>query len=201
MSVDAKTLAVYNERAKDYATKFDSRGKPGAHLARFIAALPETGHVLDLGCGPGGSAAHMVQAGLQVDAVDASPEMVRLANNVPGLTARIATFDDLNAVAAYDGIWANFSLLHAPRASLPDHLSAIARALRPEGHFHIGMKTGSGTARDHIKRLYTFVTEDELEALLNAAGLDVIARDRGRDVGLAGTDDPWIVLFAKVRDA
>ena len=41
---------------------------------RFITALPAGGRVLDLGCGPGGSALLMMQAGLDVDAIDASPQ-------------------------------------------------------------------------------------------------------------------------------
>lgn len=201
MTADPKTIALYDAKAQDYATRFDSGGKPGAHLARFIAALPKGGRALDLGCGPGGSAGHMVQAGLIVDAVDASAEMVRMVRDTHGIDARHATFDDLDAVATYDGVWANFSLLHAPRDALPRHLAAIAHSLKPGGHVHIGMKTGTGMARDHMERRYTFVTEDELAGLLDAAGLQVIATDRGQEVGLAGTNDHWVVMMARLRDA
>lgn len=197
MSVDPKTLAVYNARADDYASKFDSGTKPGKHLLRFIAALPAGGSVLDLGCGPAGSAAHMMRAGLVVDAVDASPEMVRVAREVNGVNARVATFDALDGVAIYDGVWANFSLLHAPRAALPDHLAAIARSLRAGGQFHIGLKTGSGAARDPIERLYTYVEPDELAELLIRAGFTITATDTGCEIGLAGTNDPWIVHLAR----
>lgn len=197
MSVDPKTLAVYNEKAAEYAAKFDTGGKPGKHLARFMAALPRGARVLDLGCGPGGSSALMARAGLVVDAMDASIEMVRLAQAHDGVTARYATFDDLDAVAEYAGVWANFSLLHAAREDLPRYLAAIATNLTDGGIFHIGMKTGTGTKRDHMKRRYTFVTEDELAGLLADAGFDVVAKDTGHEVGLAGTDDWWIVLMGR----
>lgn len=201
MSVDPKTLAVYNARAEDYAAKFDSGGKAGAHVLRFIEAVAPKGRVLDLGCGTGGASRHMMAAGLDVDAVDASPEMVRVAAKVNGVDARIATFDDLDSVDEYNGVWANFSLLHAPRAKLPDYFGAVARSLRVGGVFHIGMKTGTGDVRDGIERLYTFVTQNELTGLLAAAGFDVQTIVTGHEVGLAGTDDPWIVVLSKVKHA
>lgn len=196
MSVDAKTLAVYNAKAADYSARFDSAGKPGAQLKRFMAAVPAGGSVLDWGCGPGGAAAHMVAAGLGVDAVDASEEMVRLAC-AAGVPARLGTFDDLEAQAVYDGVWANFSLLHAPREDLPRLLGAVARSLRPSGVFHIALKTGEGTHRDGIDRLYTFLSEDELAGLLTDAGFEIVATDTGCEAGLAGTKDPWIAHLTR----
>ena len=67
------------------------------------------------------------------------------------------------------------------------------------GFFHIGMKTGNGEARDHLDRKYTFVGEDELRGLLVAAGFEIMAQDTGHEVGLAGTDDWWIVLMAQKK--
>ena len=196
MSVDKKTLTVYNENASDYAAKVDHNSKAGSHLVKFIAAIPTGGRVLDLGCGPGGSAHLMMQVGLDVDAIDASPEMVRFAKH-KGVNARVATFDDMNAANDYDGVWANFSLLHAPREKLAGHFTAIARALRVGGHLHVGMKAGTGNKRDRLERLYTFVEKAELVYFLQNAGFDVMTTKMGSDVGLAGTNDPWIIILAR----
>lgn len=196
LSADEKTIAVYNAKADDYATHFDAGGKPGMQLVRFMTALPANGYVLDLGCGPARSARHMVDAGFNVDAVDASEAMVRVAAEVNNVSVRLGTFDDITQVAIYDGVWANFSLLHAPENRLLHYITAIARALKTDGVFHIGMKVGTGMERDAIDRRYTYVTPDFLDGLLADAGLDVIATDEGREVGLAGTNDPWIVKMA-----
>jgi hypothetical protein len=110
------------------------------------------------------------------------------------------TFDEIDTVAAYDGIWANFSLLHAERADLPRHLSAIVRALRPSGILHIGLKTGYGAERDGIDRFYTYVAVPELEQLLATAGLTIIGIDLGEGKGMAGTVDPWVVMRARKPD-
>lgn len=197
---DPRTIATYDEKAEDYARRF-TKGEPDAHLRDFIALIPANGRVLDVGCGPGTASAHMLRAGLRPDPMDASAKMVQIANRTTGLNARQATFDEIAGTALYEGVWANFSLLHAPRADLPRHIKACVQAMVPGGVFHIGMKTGSGERRDNIYRLYTFVTVPELTDMLEAAGLTVTDTFQGQDAGLAGTVDPWVVMRAKKPDA
>ena len=135
---DAETLKVYAEKVEDYANLV-TRGTPDRDLQEFIDGVPAGARVLDLGCGPGNSAAMMMDAGLEAEATDASPEMVALAIEA-GVTARVATFDELDAVAVYDGIWANFSLLHGRKSDMPENLARISTALKSGGFFHLGLK-------------------------------------------------------------
>ena len=193
---DKQTLDVYNEKAAEYAEKFCQGVKSDRHLDAFMNRLPEGGVVLDLGCGPGRSSAVMAHAGFSVLGTDASEEMVKLAAAQEGVAARVATFDELEGEAIFDGVYANFSLLHAAREDLPRYLGAIAKALKPGGVFHIGMKTGAGMKRDQIGRRYTFVSEDELSTLLSDAGLTPVYTQTGEEIGLAGTLDPWVVMQA-----
>lgn len=195
MSGDPETLRVYDVKAEDYARLVSDH--QSAQLKEFIAVLPEGAHVLDLGCGPGNSAAQLAQAGCTVEATDASQEMVALARRHAGVTARCASFDEITGADIYDGIWANFSLLHADRADMPRHLAALRAALKPGGHFHIGMKTGEGAERDGIGRFYTYYTADELTGLLADVGLHPFTIHTGEEVGLAGTMDPWITLLCR----
>lgn len=192
---DRETIAVYDARAGDYA-KLDPSGRPSATLAAFLADLPDGARVLDLGCGPGTSAGHMVRAGCVVDALDASAAMIELASAIDGVTAWQASFDDITGTALYDGVWANFSLLHAPRSDMPRHLSAIHTALKPGGLFHIAVKEGTGEGRDSLNRHYTYYTESELTDMLQQSGFTVGPYRRGRDKGLSGTEENWIAVTA-----
>lgn len=193
---DDETLKVYAAKAQDYADLVSAGDAENPLLTAFIAALPPGGSALDLGCGPGNSAAQMADAGLKVTAFDPVPEMVALAAAHPRVDARVAGFDDVTGVALYDGIWANFSLLHAARSDMPRHLEALAAALKPGGRFHIGMKTGTGEKRDPIGRLYTYYTDAELTGLLADVGLTVTDRTTGREKGLDGVEADWICLAA-----
>lgn len=193
---DDETLGVYARKAAEYAGLTKS-AKTDRHLAAFLEAVPQGGHVLDLGCGPGYAAGAMAEAGLSVLATDAVAEMVALAAQHPGVEARQQSFDGPLEADSFDGIWANFSLLHAPRDAMPGHLAHLRKALKKGGFFHIGMKLGTGSKRDAIGRLYTYYTEDELVGLLETAGLTVTDRSFGRDVGLDGTEADWICLLAR----
>lgn len=195
MSADKETLEVYQARARDYANMVES-DTPFPALDAFIAALPVGGYVLDLGCGPGRTAAKMIAAGLDVDAVDASPAMIEQAKDLYNVEARFSTFDEITGDGVYDGVWANFSLVHAPKSAFPRHLSAIHKALKTDGRFHIGLKTGEGEKRDSIGRFYAFYTEPELIELLTLAGFHVTHRYYGEDAGLSGETAPWIIVTA-----
>jgi SAM-dependent methyltransferase len=195
MSTDKETLNVYDAKAEEYANLVvDTQD---TQLTDFMAKLPSGARVLDLGCGPGAAAGKMAKAGMTVDATDASPGMVELAQKQPGVTVWQATFDEITGDAIYDGIWANFSLLHAERSDMPRHLAALRTALKPEGLFHIGMKSGTGAKRDGIGRYYTFYTVEELKGLVSTAGFDPIATQTGEEVGLAGTKDPWVTILCR----
>ncbi len=193
---DKETISVYDDQVENYAGFFTG-DDPGAGLKEFAAELPDGGRFLDLGCGPANWSAWMRDQGLDVDAVDASPEIVRFANETHNLNARVGVFDDLDAVSQYDGVWANFSLLHATRADFPRHLKQINTALKSGGYFHIGMKLGNDADRDHLGRFYTYYSESELKTLLEEAGFEILTTKTGEEKGLAGNIDPFILILMK----
>lgn len=193
---DQETLQVYSDKAQEYADNF-ARSKPDRDLQAFIDGIPNGGSVLDFGCGPGNSAAMMNAAGLKAEATDACAEMVEMARDKFGVDARLATFNDLTEQDRYDGIWANFSLLHAPRADMPTHFANIKAALKPGGLLHLGLKLGKGEKRDRLGRLYTFFTQGELKNLLEAAGFEIEFTRKSSAKGLEGTAQPYTIIRAR----
>ncbi len=200
MTTDAETLAFYDAEAPVYADHLGDGGR-APYLMKFIAALPAGGRALDLGAGPGWAAARMAAAGLDVLAWDASAGLLAEAERRHGLRTRRARFDELDDEAAWDGIWASFSLLHAAKADMPRLLAACARALRPGGLLYLGLKAGVGERRDRLGRLYAYYEADELEVLLAGAGLaarDV--RERPAEAGYDGTPTRALHAFARRPD-
>ncbi|MEP2531116.1 class I SAM-dependent methyltransferase [Shimia sp.] len=195
---DKETLDAYAKAARAYADGFakpeDTFHDPD--FEAFVALLPPGGHVLDLGCGPGQWAARMVERGLVVTATDASPEMAALALQDFGIPVKVAPFDALTDKGVFDGVWANFSLLHAPRADFPAHLQRVHQALKPGGAFHIGMKLGASEGRDYLGRFYAYYGERELCDLLVQAGFTIKGTRRGNGKGLAGGVETFVIITA-----
>jgi len=193
---DKGTIDVYNERVADYLSMIDTL-EVSPDLSNFMQTLPAGALVLDLGCGPAKSSAQLKSAGFDVDPVDASKAMVDLANQKFDVGARQAEFSDLDADDLYEGVWANFSLLHATRDEFAVSLRAIYRALKSEGVLHLGMKLGESASRDSLGRFYTYYTEVELRQHLSDAGFTVCSTRTGKEAGLAGSVDPWITLLCR----
>ena len=205
---DERTIAVYDRMSDEYRA-MTAADRPGRLLQDFLAQLPHGAAgamVMDLGCGPGQDAAWMAAAGARVEALDASAAMVAMVRGRNGIEARQATFADVAGEAAarrgtFDGIWASFSLLHAPRGDLPGLLRAFHTLLKPGGLLHVAVKTGEGESRDGLGRLYTYYTVDELVDALSQARFSAIDHTIGRDAkGLSGDVSDWVAILAR-RDA
>lgn len=193
MTADARTLAVYDAAAERYLRQNGPEWENRA-LSAFLGRLSEGALILDLGCGPGHFAARMQAAGYRVDPVDASPGMVDLAQR-SGVPARKATFDQIDGAAVYDAVWANFSLLHAPRDDVPDHLARLWQALKPGGLIHIGFKVGTGEGRDSLDRFYTYWEVEEMHRALDLAGFIVDEEvKRGKGTGIDSSPFGWALM-------
>jgi ubiquinone/menaquinone biosynthesis C-methylase UbiE len=89
--------------------------------------------VLDLGCGTGHDALHLAQSGVEVQAIDASPAMVRIARE-RGVHARCQTIEDLDGITGFvDGAISNFGALNCV-PNLESVACALGRLVRPGGH-------------------------------------------------------------------
>ncbi len=191
---DERTIKAYTDRIAEYlriplpAEQLEAR-------QAFVDAVGDGGYVLDLGSGPGSDSTFLMRQGLKVRALDATPAFVEHARS-NGVDAHLGTFDDVSEVAEYDGVYASFCLLHAPRADFPRHLSAIHRALKPGGKLFLGMKLGTGEHRDDLDRYYTYYSEAQIENALSTAGFTIDRTVKGVGKGLAGSYDGFILVFA-----
>ena len=102
-------------------------------------------------------------------------------------------FHDLDAVEAYDGVWANACLLHVPRPELAQVLALIWRALKPGGIFYASFKAGDAEGRDTLNRYYNYPSPDWLRDQYARAGnwtsLEIEAGD------VMGFDNEWAPML------
>ena len=166
--MDQKTLQFYSSNAQAYAEREITSRQ--ARLTAFLALLPPSAKILELGCGAGADTAAMLARGIDVHPTDGSAEMAAVASQRLGRPVGTLLFHDLDAVEAYDGVWANACLLHVPREQLVNVLTLIWRALKPEGCFYASYKAGDVDGRDTLERYYNYPSPDWLRATYAQAG-------------------------------
>ena len=192
MSADPATIAFYEANAPRYTLSFGQA--PSRHLDGFLDRLEPGAQVLELGCGGGRDSARIIERGFGLDATDGTPAMVRKANERFDVGARMLRFEDIDAIAAYDAVWAHACLIHVARAEFPGTLAAIHRALRPGGWHFANFKLGSGEGRDLLGRLHNFPDPTWLEAAYRDAGFGIADSEIYRGQGADGTQRDWMAL-------
>ena len=128
----------------------------------------EKQNLLEIGAGPGRDGKFFQNHGLDVVCIDLSPEMVGLCRQ-KGLKAYLMDAVKLAfSQNSFDAVYALNSLLHLPKAELPEALKGIHRVLRPQGLFYLGVYGGfdfEGVWDDdgyEPKRFFSFFTDEHL---------------------------------------
>lgn len=163
-------------------------------LDPFLDRLKPGCDVLELGCGGGQDSARIEQRGFSLDATDGVPAMVRKANERFDVGARVMRFDELDAVARYDAVWAQACLLHCPRSALPGVLDAIHTALRPGGLHFANFKLGDGEGRDLLGRLHNFPLAQWVEDRYRETKFEILEQSIYAGKGSDGTQRDWIAI-------
>jgi SAM-dependent methyltransferase len=195
-SRDSVTLDFYSTSAPVYVasgTKGVSR-----NLFSFLDQLPPQARILELGCGGGRDAAAMIAAGFEVDATDGTPEIARKAEERLGRRVRVMHFDKLDAFEVYDAIWANASLLHVPRSSLPQILSLVFKALKSGGLHFASYKSGCAEGRDRYGRYFNYLSREDVTEAYRRSGLwEVVSLTEYLGGGYDRQQGPWVAVTVR----
>lgn len=146
----------------------------------FIGELPPGARILDAGCGSGRDVRAFSDMGFVVEAFDASAELVALASQFSGKSVAHKRFQEVDAVETYDGIWCCASLLHISEAELPDVMTRLAIALKPNGIWYLSFKYGRGE-REKDGRRFTDMDMAGLQKLIddvNTHGAQTLAENK-----------------------
>jgi len=193
---DEETLRFYGANAPAYAEREITSRR--IRLGRFLALLAPGAAILELGCGAGADTAEMMARGFDVSPTDGAPEMAEVASRRLGRPVGTLLFHDLDAVDAYDGVWANACLLHVPRPELAQVLSLIWRALKPGGAFYASFKTGDAEGRDKLNRYYNYPSPDWLrEQYARAGNWASLEIEAGDVMGFDNEMAPMLFIVAR----
>ncbi len=153
-----RTIHYYNSHAKEFVSGTVSIDFTYTQK-KFTDRLSKNAMVLDFGCGSGRDTKYFLSQGFQVEAVDGSIELCRLASEYTGIEVKHILFNELAHVNRYDGIWACSSILHLPLDELADVMHKMVTALKDSGIIYASFKYGTFTG-ERNGRYFTDMTEE-----------------------------------------
>jgi SAM-dependent methyltransferase len=198
--MDLATLRYYSQNAHAVAQRYEDVQSPlASHFARIF---PPSGRVLDIGCGSGRDMAELNRQGFQAFGVDATPELVALAQQAhPELAGRIrqGALPDLGLPfnGEFDGVLCSAVLMHIDTADLLNAALSIKGCLKLNGRLLISIPTHRADAddqeRDAHGRLFKTYSPGYLRLIFERLGFTLIDQWENEDA-MSRQGVEWVTI-------
>jgi len=193
-----KTLNYYNENAQSFASGTVSI-KFTEVQDKFLEKLNPDAYILDFGCGAGRDTKYFLSRGYQVDAVDGSEQLCRIASEYTGIKVRQKLFQELDEKEKYDGIWACASILHLPKKQLREVLKNMYAALKSKGWIYASFKYGEFEGERNGRYFTDFTTDAFKDFIHDMHGLKIEEQWITGDVRPGRGEEKWLNLLLQKK--
>lgn len=196
---DVNTLVYYEKNAERFAAETLNLSFSDKQ-DRFASLLPEGGYILDFGCGSGRDSKYFLGKGFQVDAIDGSEKLCKIASGNTGLTVRRMLFSELDEHEKYDGIWACASILHLDKDELKSVFEKMKMAVKDLGYIYTSFKYGDFEGCRN-ERYFTYYTEESFqEFITDIKGLTVVDEWLSADARPGREEEKWLNVILRKTD-
>ena len=193
-----KTLKYYNENAQSFASGTVSV-KFTEVQDKFLEKLNPDAYILDFGCGAGRDTKYFLSRGYQIDAIDGSEQLCRIASKYTGIKVRQMLFQELDEKEKYDGIWACASILHLPKKQLREVLENMYAALKSEGWIYTSFKYGEFEGERNGRYFTDFTTDTFKDFIHDMHGLKIKEHWITGDVRPGRGEEKWLNLLLQKK--
>ena len=193
-----KTLNYYNENAQSFVAGTVSV-KFTEVQDKFLEKLNLDAYILDFGCGAGRDTKYFLSREYQVDAVDGSEQLCRIASEYTGIKVRQMLFQGLDEKEKYDGIWACASILHLPKKQLREVLKNMYAALKSKGWIYTSFKYGEFEGERNGRYFTDFTTDTFKDFIHDMHGLKIEEHWITGDVRPGRGEEKWLNLLLQKK--
>ena len=191
--VSRGTLEHYNQRAESFweGTRDHDVSQNIAALLRHLEGDPPFA-ILDLGCGPGRDLARFRELGHAPVGLEGATRLAAMAREHGGCEVWEQDFLALDLPAErFDGVFANASLFHVPRADLPRVLLELRATLKPRGVLFSSTPRGDNHEGWNGGRYGAWHDLESWRGFVTAAGFTELEHYY-RPPGLPRDQQPWL---------
>ena len=193
-----KTLKYYNKNVQSFASGTVSV-KFTEVQDKFLEKLNPDAYILDFGCGAGRDTKYFLSRGYQIDAIDGSEQLCRIASKYTGIKVRQMLFQELDEKEKYDGIWACASILHLPKKQLREVLENMYAALKSEGWIYTSFKYGKFEGERNGRYFTDFTTDTFKDFIHDMHGLKIEEHWITGDVRPGRGEEKWLNLLLQKK--
>ena len=195
---NGRTIDYYNINARKFTAATVSVDFQDTRK-KFTEKLFNSASILDFGCGSGRDTKAFLDQGYQVEAIDGSEELCKLATDYTGIQVHHMLFQELSAIDKYDSIWACSSILHLPKDELINVMCKMTAALKPNGIIYTSFKYGTFSG-ERNGRYFTDMTETTFaDFISDIEALQVEEQWISSDVRPGRGEERWLNLILRKK--
>lgn len=192
------TIDYYNKNARDFALATNSVEFKSIQN-HFIDKLPQGASILDFGCGSGRDTKYFLEQGFQVEAVDGSGELCKIASEYTGIKIKQQFFQELDECGKYEGIWACSSILHLAKPELKSVLEKMEISVKSNGIIYTSFKYGNFEG-ERNGRYFTDMTERTfIDLIKDIKNLMIEEQWVTSDVRPGRGEEKWLNLILRKK--
>ena len=197
---------TYDRIAVDWASDHQGDDWWRECTARFASLLPNGARVLDAGCGSGQKARFFEERGLRLLGIDFSEKLLEIARRTaPASDFRLVDLRDVGTMTEkFEGVFAQASLLHIPKAEAFAVVEGMVSRLVPRGLLYVAVKAQRpGNPEEEIvtendygydyDRFFSYYTMEEMRGYIGRLGLSLIHAESSQ---LPSRGD-WMQIIAR----
>ena len=164
---------------------------------KFLDKLPVNASILDFGCGSGRDTKYFLDQGMNVEAIDGSKELCKMASEYTGIEVKHMIFQELDEIEKYDGIWACSSILHLPKFELLSVLKKMIVALKDNGIIYTSFKYGEFEGNRNDRYFTDFTIDSFKNFIKNVDNISIEEYWITDDVRPGRETEKWLNLLLR----
>lgn len=196
---DDNTTDYYDNNAVQF-TNTHYRYLEGSYweeaLAKFQEYLP-SGHILEIGSGPGRDAEALIKRGYEYTGTDISKGLLHIARKRnPKATLLEKSVYNLDFDTKFDGFWTAATLFHIPKSKIAEALSKIRKNMKTDAVGFISVKKGSGEKiEDSTNRFFAYYSLEEFAQVLEDNNFEILESETMVSTGKTN----WLMYWVKAK--
>ena len=155
--------------------------------------------ILDFGCGPGRDLKAFTDLGHVAVGLEGAERLAAMAREHSGCEVWLQDFLNLDLPGGrFDGVFANASLFHVPRAELPRVLRELHATLKPDGVLFSSNPRGQNEEGWNRGRYGAYHDLEAWRRYLDQAGFEELEHYY-RPAGMPREQQPWLASVSRKR--